>query len=208
MDILGKLFGSKDIIKILRLFLLNAQESYDIEDVTTRTRVSAAVARQELLMLASIGFVKKRSFYKEVAQKRGKNATTRKKRVSGFILDDTFAYLEPVRNLIAGPEMITQKDLLKRLGRAGSLKLVVLAGVFVEDFDSRLDVLLVGDRIRRRLLENAMRDIETEIGREVRYAAFSTDDFLYRLGLRDRLVRDAFDYPHATVVDRLGIEQK
>lgn len=208
MDTLGKLFGSKDIVKILRLFLLNSHEPYDVDDVTKRMRVSTAVARQELSMLANIGFVKKRSFFKEVETKRRKKKVMQKKRTAGFVLDEAFPYLEAVRNLVAGPDMINQKDLLKRLGRAGSLKLVMLAGVFVEDLDSRLDLLLVGDRIRRKLLENAMRELETEIGREVRYAAFGTDDFLYRLGLRDRLIRDAFDYPHATVVDRLGIEQK
>src|SRR3989344_3768467 len=57
-----------------------------------------------------------------------------------------------------------------------------------------------------RLLEQALRAavyaIEAELGRELRYASFTTDDFNYRLGIYDRLIRDIFDYPHQAILDR------
>ena len=33
-----------------------------------------------------------------------------------------------------------------------------------------------------------------ELGRELRYASFTTEDFKYRVGVYDRLIRDVFDF--------------
>jgi hypothetical protein len=206
MDTLGKLFGSKDVVKILRLFILNPEEAFDLEGIVERTKTTPDVVRTEINTLKSIGFVKTRSFFKENERKRGNKVELVKKRASGFVLNSEFQYLEGLQQLLAGTSIMNHRDLLRRLGKTGKLKLVVLAGVFVRDLESRLDLLLVGDRLRRRALENSVRDIEAELGKEIRYAAFATDDFLYRLSVRDRLIRDALDFTHDTVVDRLGIE--
>jgi hypothetical protein len=53
-------------------------------------------------------------------------------------------------------------------------------------------------------LKSAIRDLEAHIGHELRYAAFSTADFTYRLGVYDRLIRDILDYPHQIIVDKLN----
>jgi len=66
-------------------------------------------------------------------------------------------------------------------------------------------MLVVGDHLRRSTLENYMRSLEAEIGKELRYAAFETSEFNYRLGMYDKLVRDILDYPHRTVLDRIGL---
>jgi hypothetical protein len=53
-----------------------------------------------------------------------------------------------------------------------------------------------------------MRRLESEIGRELRYTMLVSEDFLYRLNMNDKLVRDTFDYPHRIVFDRLNIGLK
>jgi hypothetical protein len=95
-----------------------------------------------------------------------------------------------------------------RLRGTGAIKLVVVSGIFVGEWDGRLDVLIVGDRIRERTLQSRIRLLESEIGKEVRYATLTVQDFLYRLNLNDRLIRDVFDYPHRIVHDRLDIGLK
>jgi hypothetical protein len=42
--------------------------------------------------------------------------------------------------------------------------------------------------------------MEAEIGGELSYAVFETKEFLYRLNMYDKLVRDILDYPHEVVV--------
>ena len=57
-------------------------------------------------------------------------------------------------------------------------------------------------------IETVIRVIESEIGKEIAYSAFETTDFEYRIGIHDRLVRDILDYPHITLIDRMGVEQQ
>jgi len=88
------------------------------------------------------------------------------------------------------------------LKNAGQIKLIAIAGLFIQDPDSRLDLLVVGDKINSRSLENTLRNMEAEIGRELNYAFFETDDFEYRLSMYDKLIRDVLDYPHEMVVNK------
>ena len=48
--------------------------------------------------------------------------------------------------------------------------------------------------------------MESEIGKELRYAFFDTQEFKYRMSIYDKLVRDILDYPHTVLVDKMGIK--
>lgn len=88
----------------------------------------------------------------------------------------------------------------------GRVKLIVAAGIFIQNWESRVDLLIVGDDLNLNKIESIISIIESEIGKEISYSAFDTQDFEYRLGIHDRLVRDILDYNHVTLIDRLGIE--
>ncbi|HEY4502601.1 MAG TPA: hypothetical protein VJH21_02090 [Candidatus Paceibacterota bacterium] len=214
MEILSKLFGSAGIVKILRLFLFNPTEPYEPKDVVKRTRTDTDVVRSELSMLANVGFLRRRSFYKDIEEpitrrvsvsRKRKKTKLKRKRVMGWILNQEFSYLKPLQDLLMSTTSLETDNVTRRLCKAGNLKLVIIAGVFVQHWDSRLDILIVGDKVKQSQLSHVIKDIESELGREIRYAVFSTQDFKYRLGIYDRLVRDVLDYPHKTVVDRLGL---
>ena len=214
MEILSKLFGSAGIVKILRLFLFNPTEPYEPKDVVKRTRTDTDVVRSELSMLANVGFLRRRSFYKDKEEpitrrasvsRKKKKTKLKRKRVMGWILNQEFSYLKPLQDLLMSTTSLETDNVTRRLCNAGNLKLVIIAGVFVQHWDSRLDILIVGDKVKQSQLSHVIKDIESELGREIRYAVFSTQDFKYRLGIYDRLVRDVLDYPHKTVVDRLGL---
>jgi hypothetical protein len=57
-------------------------------------------------------------------------------------------------------------------------------------------------------LRERIRSLEAEIGKEIRYALLSSENFYYRLNMNDKLVRDVIDYPHSIVLDRLNIGLK
>jgi hypothetical protein len=206
MEVLSKLLGSENRVKILRLFLFNPSVSFDTDDVALRTKASRFSVKHELAMLRRVGLVKQRRFLKtREAALRGRRQRRRKK-VSGYVLDESFPYLAPLQNLLIKTALVRDEDIAKRFASAGRLKLLVAAGVFIQDPDSRVDLLIVGDGLRRGAVDNAVKTLESEIGKEIRYSAFDTREFTYRLGMYDKLIRDIFDYNHRTLLDRLGVE--
>ena len=109
MDTLGKLFGSQARVKILRLFLLNPLEAYDVAMVAEKSKVPLAEARRELSLIKSAGVIADKTFTKEVISKRSKKkgqhdgrATNQliRKRVRGYQLYTTFPLLSALRKLI------------------------------------------------------------------------------------------------------------
>jgi hypothetical protein len=47
--------------------------------------------------------------------------------------------------------------------------------------------------------------MEAERGKELVYAYLETQDFQYRLGMYDKLIRDILDYPHQVLLDKISI---
>jgi len=207
MEILSKLFGSVALVKILRLFLFNPDEVFENQDVVNRARVSLDNARYELGLLSRTGFIKKKTCYKEFSKKKGENTVVIKKRITGWALDHSFPYRDALETFLTDATALNGDEIGRRLNRVGKLKLVIIAGVFIRNWDSRLDILVVGSKMNQPQLKTTIQDMEAEIGRELRYAYFSPTDFKYRLSVYDKLVRDVLDYPHEVVIDRIGIPQ-
>lgn len=80
------------------------------------------------------------------------------------------------------------------------MKLIIISGIFIKNHDSRVDLLIVGDKMKRKKIEEGIKKIEAEIGIELVYAVFETKEFIYRLNMYDKLVRDILDYPHEVVL--------
>lgn len=205
MDVLGKLFGSESKVKIMRLFLFNPETPFGSEDVAERAKISLPSARHEIKTLRKTKLIKSKQFVKRVVRKRGRENRFARKKVGGWMLNPAFSYLAELQRLLLDRSLLKGEEIVRRLSSSGRLKLVIIAGVFIQDPDSRVDVLVVGDRLRRGALEHAIRALEAEIGKELKYAAFETSEFNYRLGMYDKLVRDILDYPHKTVLDRIGL---
>ncbi len=206
MEILGKLFGSEARVRMLRLFFLNPEASFESKDISRKTKTNPATVRKELSILQSAGIVKRYSFYKEIVGRSKRKISVKKKRVEGWCLDKSFHYNEQLKNLLVSTDLIKKNDILKRFHRAGKIKLLIIAGLFIKNEGSRVDIFIVGDRMKRGIIENIIRSLEAEAGKEIRYAALETAEFNYRMEMYDKFVRDILDYPHETIIDRLGVE--
>jgi hypothetical protein len=192
MDILGVLFGSPNRVKVMRLFFLNPEEVFSNTEISQRSKVKAPSLRREISVLSRIGFIKKKSI-------------SGKKKAKGWQLDSSFPYLSALKNLILKAAPISKEALLKKIKGAGRLKLIVVAGIFTGDDNSRADLLLVGDALRKNKIEKIIKDIEASVGKELEYAFFDTLEFKYRLGMYDKFIRDILDYSHEKILDKLGI---
>lgn len=210
MDILGKLFSSNALVKIMRLFLLNPETPFESSDVALRSKVSASGARAELSLLHSIGFIEKKTFSRELSVKKIKRAPKNspkpvRKKVTGWGLNKNFVHLYALKLLLLNQDAVNKQGIAKRLSGAGKIKLVVLSGIFLREDASRIDMLIVGDQINKKSLESALKHVESEVGKELSYAAMDTKEFHYRLGMYDKFIRDILDYPHEKLVDKIGL---
>ena len=205
MDILGKIFGSPARVKILRLFVLNPVETFDVSMVVEKSKVSAAEARREINLLKKSGLLTEKSFIKEIPPKRGSKKPPTKKRAFGYQVKASFPLMTPLRNLLVSETPLNKDEVTKRFKNVGKIKLLILAGVFLDEPTSRLDVLIVGDNLKKRAIENTLKTIEAEVGKELMYSALETQEFLYRISMYDKFVRDVLDFPHERIIDKLGV---
>lgn len=204
-QILEKLFGSTYRPKCIRLFLLNPERILSFRDVAHRTKVRGAALRRELAALQSAALVKRGVKIEETAKTgAGKKNNLRRKRIEGWMLDRSFPLFAELKLLMLNAAPVSKPSLLRRIRRLGRIKLVTLGGIFLQE-DTRLDLLVVGDGIKKGTFERLMRDVEAEVGKELVYACLSTEEFTYRLGMYDRFVRDVLEAPHEHLLNKLGV---
>ncbi len=201
-DPLTILFGSQARVKLLRFFLFNPSKEFTFDEISRRARLVRRTARTEMNALERAEVIKKKQFY---AQEEG---STVKKRVLGYALNKEFPNLQSLQTFLFETAPINGKTVLKHLRKAGTLDFVVIAGIFVRDFDQRIDVLLAMKKYSPAKVETAIRSLEAELGVEIRFAAFESSDLMYRVGMYDKLTRDVFDYPHQIIVDRIGVKDE
>ena len=183
MEILEKILGNGGRVKIMRLFLLNKNKNFKNKDIVRRSRVSPDVVRRELKLLASVDFIKKRSSVSP-----------------DWSFNPLFKYAPQFEDLLVRSDSLNKQKLLDNFKKIGKIKLFLVSGVFIKNDDSRVDLLIVGDKLSKAKIEESIRKLEAEIGAELVYAIFDTKDFVYRLNMYDKLIRDILDYPHEVLL--------
>lgn len=203
---LEKLFGSSARVKIIRLFLSNTEDVFLLEDVSRRAKVNTPIAKRELSLLKSIEMIKQIEQISD-EQIKLKDGTTKikKKKNIGYHLNALFPFVHALKGLFLNAAPINKEEMLKEINTIGKIKLVVFSGIFTNRENSRVDLLLVGDSMKEIKLDKVLKNIEANIGKEIVYAVFKTDDFLYRLRMYDRFIRDILEYPHEKAVNKLNI---
>ena len=204
VDLLGKVFGSVERVKLLKLFLFRGSDPIDKDDIAEFTRIPKTKITREITNLEKIGFLKKASFFKDVEDKRQKKMI--KKRVVGYRADTQFQYFKHLKQLLINTSPIDDKELIKRLSKVGKLKGLIISGLFLQESDSIVDLLIIADEVKKAPFNNLIKTLESEIGTSIRYTLLSVKDFKYRISVYDRLVRDVLDYEHIVIHDKLGIE--
>ena len=199
METLGNIFGSLPRVKIMRLFLFNPGTVYDSKAVIDKARINKKEARKELQALEQGRLIKGQTYITQAT------ATARKKKGTGWMLDDSFPFLKQLQALLIHTIVLRDDEIVERVSKLGRIKLVVVAGVFIQHWDSRLDVLVVGDKLREGHISGVIKKMEAEIGRELHYSVLDVQDFQYRVSVGDKLVRDVFDYSHRILLDKLGV---
>lgn len=200
-DFLAQFMGSLPRARVVRTFILNDGETFTAKEIAKRSGVSGQAAAKEVKALAELGIIAK--VKGEAAARRPRKARVAAEEQWG--VNHTFAHMRTLSAFIRDTSPVQNANVLSALKGSGRLSLVVVSGFFTGDSSRPADLLIAGESLDTRRIERAMRALEPNVGRELRYAAFSTPEFRYRLTVQDRLIRDTLDYPHRILLNKAGL---
>src|SRR5690606_34733867 len=201
-DPLSILFGSPARVKLLRFFLFNPTKQFTFDDISRRAKLVRRTARHEINALERADIIRSKQVYQQL------EGRTKRSRVLAYTLNTDFAELQALQTFLFDTAPINGKTLLKHLKKAGPVDFVCIAGIILREFEQRLDVLIAMKKVWESKVENAIRSLEAELGIEIRYAVFTSEELKYRGGMEHKLTRDMFDYPHQIIVDKLDIRNE
>ncbi len=195
METLGKLFGSVQRIKLMRLFLMHPEVSLSFEEIIQKTKIKKDILKRDITWLVASTLIKKQN-------RTSKTIKNTKKITPVYVLNPKCTFKDDLYSILSTKNENLPDTLKKRFGPAGTLELLIASGFFMQDSQSRVDLLVVGKKLKKQKIEEAITKLESEIGRELTYVFFETGDFLYRAHMYDKLIRDVVDFPHLRILDK------
>jgi hypothetical protein len=200
MELLSRLLGGQERVKIMRFFLYHDDLVVASGTVAEKTKSKAAQTRKELNALSAIGFIEKKKGKTFVVGRNGKSSS---KEIVGYKLNPEFPHNQALKDLLFDFELLDKRELANRFKIIGRIKLFIVSGVFLGLDDSRVDILLVGEAIKKPKAEKVFEALSAELGRDVAYAMMDVEEYKYRFKMYDKFVRDIVDMPHEKVIDKL-----
>lgn len=167
---LKQLFTSNTRIKLLETFLLNPDGEFFIRELTRKLGEQINSIRRELGNLKSLGLLRSRF----------------KNRKKFYIVNKHFILFNELRSIVVKAST-TLDNLSKQLQKFGKIDLLVISGIFLEK-NSPADLFIVGE-INKQELEDFI-NRELEMKRPIKMSVISKEDFIYRLKINDKFVRD------------------
>ncbi len=188
-EILEQLFDSPVKVRLLKLFLRNKGQSFYLQEIAKRIRSDSSACQRQIKKLESIKFINSRV-------KRNKKY---------YSINPGFVFYKELKTLVLKSSPASKERILKRLRSIGKISLAILSGIFVDADNTRVDLLIVGDSVKKKNLSGFLRDLEAEVGKEIDYVLLSSEDFKYRYDMFDRFLRDVLEKPHEKLINRLKI---
>jgi DNA-binding Lrp family transcriptional regulator len=201
-DFLPAFLGNKNRARILRVFVFNANEVMTIADIAKRSGVAPKAALKEVKSLVTLGAVKPSRAVSITLANKSKRTVKGNTKVAAWATNNDFKHLRAISSFIHEVSPVRYDNIVGALKRGGRISAVILSGTFMGDDSRPADLVVAADMLNERRLERAIKSLEPAFGREIRYAAFSTPEFRYRLTVQDRLIRDTLDFPHVVLLDK------
>lgn len=203
MELLARLLGGVERVKIMRFFLHHEDMILSLVEVSNKTKSKPTLVRKELTALANIGFIEKKRSKMVITTGAGKKVYSKVKEVSGYRLNPLFPHNEALKDLLFDFHLFDKRTLAALFKTSGRIKLFVVSGIFIGEPKSRVDILIVGEAVKRPKAEKVLETLSAELGREVTCSIMDIEEYDYRLKMYDKFIRDILDMPHEKVIDKL-----
>ena len=185
MNILEKLFGSQARVRLIRIFYLNPSKILNKKEFSKMAKISSRAASKEIKFLSSLNFVKK------IGKK-------------GFILSETFPLFSALRHLVITASPASRENILSFFKKFRKIRLVCIGGVFMDSVSNEsIDLLIVGNGIKRSILEKFIKNLEPDVGKEINWTILSLSEFNDRVAMHDKFLRDFFDSPNECLINKI-----
>lgn len=199
-DFLSAFLGNSNRARVTRVFALNQSQVFTAAQAAKRAGVKLVSASREVKVLEGVGVLKKAKFSIQVG--KSKRTVAGRQKEPAWAFNEDFKYALPLSKFVHETSPVQYKTLVSALKSSGRLSAVILSGNFMGDPTRPADLIVAADGLSESRLESAIKRFEPQLGREIRYAAFSTPEFRYRMTIQDRLIRDTLEYPHLVLLDK------
>lgn len=207
-----QLFGSKTRTKLLKMFMSNPNRSFYVREITRKIEEQINSVRRELANLLSMGLITSDSndnkLYYEVNQENEHYEALRLlftgKRSAQKAMNSKGEVSEKKTTNTA-----TAVDVDHAVwDKAGKIAGILYAGAFTRDNLSPVDVMIVGDVPVSRA-EAAVASLETQEGKELRFAVMEVEEWVYRRQVNDKFYAQVMSAKKQIIKDEQQLfEQK
>lgn len=170
---LQNLFISEVRIRILKLLLLNPEESYHVRAIVRAVEAEINAVRRELENLTGMNLLRRRQSSNRIY----------------YTVDTSHIFYSELIGLLAKEDGLGEK-IIKNAKDLGDVRFAMLAKPFLRGRESSpldVDLFLVGN-INLSVLENLIKEYQAEIGREMNYSTMSEEEFKHRKRSHDQFV--------------------
>jgi hypothetical protein len=186
-EMLEFLFGSRTKARLLRFFLMNFDQEFDVKSICSKNMLKNSQARVVLNEFKKNKFVLER-------KRSGKKY---------YIFNQKFPFFLELKSLFIKSNVYPQCSSLDKIKTIGDVKLALVSGIFLNYPRSKADIVIVANNVSRARLKTLMGNIEAEVGREISYVLMNSEEFKYRLDMLDRFLLDFLESPHDELINKI-----
>ena len=170
---LKSLFSSQTRIELLRLFLLNPEQSYYLRQIQKKTSLSLRAVQRELANLCNIGLLAKN--------------------ISGnrnyYVVNKECPLTVELKNIILKSTGISEA-LKQHLKNEKDIDVAFIYGSYAKDKEnllSDIDLFVIGN-ISSRRLSSILSKEKSALGREINFNLYAGEDFIDRLDDKNHFI--------------------
>ena len=203
---LEQIFGSKTRTRLLKLFLLNPEKVFFIRELTRLIDTQINSVRRELQNLVQCKVIREAGI--KGTNKNDEDGLSKKKQSFEkiakryFQANEDYLLFREFRAIFLRGPFLHQDDLVRDILTLEHLDMAILSGFFVENDDSHVDLLIVGN-ISRQKLTKIIHGFEKVFEKEINYTALTKEEYLYRHSLSDRFLFTILEGKNKIIIDTI-----
>jgi hypothetical protein len=196
-----QLFGSKTRVRLLYLFLEDPERAYYVRELTRRIDAQLNSVRRELMNLVELGIVLE--VEGKILPRENETQKTEKKKY--YKANNRCTFFPELRSIMKKSMVLMNKSFVQEVTAVGDVSLLFLTGKFIDNEKVPSDLMIVGN-LDLEKLQQAIKNFELQIGREINYTFMPKDEFAYRQEVKDRFLSSLLTSDKIVLINTTGRE--